>query len=780
MNTLIAAAERFVFGHRRLMLAFFALLTLALGYATTLLRVDAGFEKLVPVKHEYMQTYFDHRALGGANRLMIALEAKGGGDIFTPEFFTVLKAVTDEVHFLPGVDRPTVTSLYTPNVRFIEIVEDGFAGGNVVPSDFTLTPAGLAKVRDNAVKGGHVGRLVARDFSAAMVTAQLQERDPETGKRLDYIKVADLLEGKIRALGTDTVEVRIIGFAKATGDIAAGAKGVVLFFAVTLLVSALMVWLFAHSLKLALLPLACSVVAVVWQAGLLAVMGYGIDPMSILVPFLVFAIGVSHGVQMVNAVGAEVFDGKGQVEAARTAFRRLLLPGAVALLCDVVGFLAVLLIEIRIIQELAIAASVGVGAVIVTNLFLLPLLLSYARLPEGYNARIHRAAEFKEPMWRLMARAANRPAAAVLLLGALALGVWGYVEGRNLKIGDIDAGVPELRADSRYNRDTAFIVGKFDLGVDVLSVIVETKAEGCIDPAVMEVVDRFAWRMRNVEGVQTTISLPQIAKVVSAGFNEGNLKWRVLPRTPELLVQSVASVDTSSGLLNANCSVMPVMVFLADHKAETINRVTDAAKAFIAENPNAPAKFRLATGNAGVMAATNEAVKDAKAEMLALVYAAVIGMCLLTFRSLRATACICLPLVLATVLGNAVMSLLGIGLKVSTLPVEALGVGIGVDYGIYIFSRMQGYLKEGRPIGEAYLQTLRETGNAVLFTGLTLAVGVATWVFSALKFQADMGLMLCFFFLVNMLGTLLLTPALAAWMWPVRAAPRTRRSFVRA
>ncbi|WP_029008825.1 efflux RND transporter permease subunit [Azospirillum halopraeferens] len=774
MTRFIGRLERLVFDNRPLVLALFALATLGLGYATTLLRVDAGFEKLVPVRHEYMQTYFDHPSFGGANRLLIALEARQG-DIFTPAFFTALKAATDEVHFLPGVDRPSVTSLFTPNVRYTEIVEDGFAGGNVVPADFTLTPEGLAVVRDNAIKGGHVGRLVANDFSAALVTAQLMERDPETGERLDYLKVAELLESRIRSLESEAVAVRIIGFAKATGDIAAGARGVVMFFGITLVISAVMVYLFAHSVKLALLPLACSAVAVVWQAGLLAVMGFGIDPMSILVPFLVFAIGVSHGVQMVNAVGAEVFDGKDREEAARTAFRRLMLPGAVALLCDAVGFLAVLLIEIRIIQELAIAASVGVGVVIVTNLILLPVLLSYTPLPRGYSDRIHRAAAFKEPMWRFMAVAADRRVAAVLLAGAVVLAGWGVMEGRNLTIGDTDAGVPELRPDSRYNRDTAFIVSAFDLGVDVLTVIVETKPEGCVDPAVMDTVDRLDWRMRNVEGVQTTLSLPRVARTIAAGFNEGNPKWRELPRSASLLVSAVAPVNTGTGLLNADCSVMPVMVFTADHKAETITRVTDAVKAFAAENADAPVRLRLATGNVGVMAATNEAVKSAKTEMLVLVYAVVAGMCLLTFRSLRATVCVCLPLLLVTVLSNAVMSLLGIGLKVSTLPVEALGVGIGVDYGIYIFSRMQGYLREGRPLGDAYLQTLRETGNAVLFTGLTLAVGVATWVFSALKFQADMGLMLGFFFLVSMLSTLLLTPALASWLWPrAAAAPACR------
>ncbi|MHB1370210.1 MAG: MMPL family transporter, partial [Pseudomonadaceae bacterium] len=147
-----------------------------------------------------------------------------------------------------------------------------------------------------------------------------------------------------------------------------------------------------------------------------------------------------------------------------------------------------------------------------------------------------------------------------------------------------------------------------------------------------------------------------------------------------------------------------------------------------------------------------------------LVYLCVAGMCLITFRSLAATICIVLPLILTSILGNALMAFLGIGVKVATLPVIALGVGIGVDYGIYIYSRLESFLRAGLPLQEAYYETLKSTGKAVLFTGLCLAIGVATWMFSAIKFQADMGLMLTFMFIVNMFGALWLLPALARFL----------------
>jgi hypothetical protein len=260
-------------------------------------------------------------------------------------------------------------------------------------------------------------------------------------------------------------------------------------------------------------------------------------------------------------------------------------------------------------------------------------------------------------------------------------------------------------------------------------------------------------------------------KIVSAGWNEGSLKWRNIPRNRDQLVQAQAYLETSTGLFNSDCSVMPVMMFTTDHRAETLERVVQAVKDWRTANPTPKAKFRLATGNVGVMAATNEEVKAKEYPILAGVFAAVIVMCLLTFRSVTGTLCVVIPLAVVSVLAYAIMAIVGIGLKVSTLPMVALGVGIGVDYGIYLFSRMQDYLERGDNVHDAYLHTLRVTGASVGFTGITLAVGVVTWVFSPLKFQADIGILLTFMFLVNMLGAMLLLPALAAWLVRAKKVP---------
>ncbi len=802
LHPMIARLEELIFRHRAATLAVFAAVTLVLGWFAAKTRVDASFDKQLPTGHEYIDTFKKYRTqFGGANRVVIALIARNG-DIFTPEFFQTLKAVTDEAYYLPGVDRAQVMSIFTPNVRFIEVVEEGLAGGNVIPSDFSPTPAGFDKVRQNIVKSGRLGMLVSNDYTGAAVIASLQEVDPQTGRTLDYAAVASALERNIRAkYQSDAIEVHIIGFAKVIGDITDGAKGVIVFFAIALVISAVLLYYFSQSLMLTVLPLLTSFCAVVWQFGILNLLGFGIDPLSILVPFLIFAIALSHATQMLRSFRYEFNLGKGEVAAARASFSNLFVPGCVAILTGTVGFSTIYLVHVPTIQELAITASLGVFLIIFTDRFLLPVLVSYTRMPPGFRKRVNFRRFALRPWWRKLVNFTTGPLSSVaIIVVSLALLAFGWVKSHQVKIGDLHAGVPELRQDSRYNRDSAVITREFSIGVDVITVLVETIPNGVVEHDIMTLVDRFAWHMRNVEGVQSTAALTDYARTINSGWNEGSLKWRVIPRNPHALAQAVSPVETSSGFLNNDGSVIPVMIYLRDHKAETIRRVIAAVKDFRIEveragsgalhdsrsDPNASGAtpstprvtFALATGNVGVMAATNEVVAAAQTPMVLWVYAAVILLCLVSFRSWRGAICVIVPLVVVSYLGYALKFYLNIGLKTSTLPVIALGVGIGVDYGIYLFSAIQERLADGDSFEDALCFAFGTMGTSVMFTGSALAVGVGTWAFSALKFQADMGILLSFLFFFNMLGAMLLMPAIGRWLFRSKLAHRIQRDEV--
>ncbi len=807
-------AEKVIFKNRAIILGLFVLITGVMIFFASQLKVDAGFNKQVPLQHEYMRTFTDYMAdFGGANRVLIAVVAKDG-NMFSKEYMATLENITNDVINLEATDDAKARSLFTPNVRFIEVVEDGLSGGNVIPQDFTpnlqgfeATPEQFAKIKGNIVKAGIVGRLVAKDYSGSMVWADLI---PESNvNKLDYNVVAKELEGIRKKYENENTSVHIIGFAKMVGDISDGAMSVIKFFLLTIAFTWLLLFLYSSSAKLASLTVLAALVSVIWMLGALKLMGFGIDPMNMLTPFLIFAIAVSHGEQMINRFRGEIFFGgleEGTVEelrerekfavdpltAATRSFHALLIPGTVALLAGCIGFGAIMVIPIQMIRELAITATVGVALTILTDLILLPILLSYTKLRNLEKKRAFRLRQLTQfdKIWVALAKLSRPKAAAtVLAIGAI---IWAcaWMYGNKVMIGDAQQGVAELRPEARYNQDARLISSKFALGVDTMNVIVEAGPSACTTSyKAMETIDRFAWHMANVEGVEQVITLPMAAKMVNAGWNDGSMRWKVLPRDPDTLRQSTQSFETDSGLLNADCSAIPVTIFTKDHKSTTIDRIVAETKKFRTDNnayevgfakkrDAAIAKaqengeeyttdqvnFRLATGPLGVQAATNDTVREKEHLILWLLYGAVFAMCWISFKSPRAALCVTLPLMLVTELGHSLMVELGIGMKVNTLTVVALGVGIGVDYGIYIFARMREAMNQGKTLSESYFIALKTTGIAIFYTALTLAVGVAMWIFSDLKFQADMGVMLTFMFVVNMLAAIVFLPALCRWI----------------
>ena len=474
-----------------------------------------------------------------------------------------------------------------------------------------------------------------------------------------------------------------------------------------------------------------------------------------------FAIGVSHGIQQINYISKEIRTGVDTITAARRSFTGLLIPGTMALVTAFVGFATLTLIPIPMIRELGITASIGVAYKIVTNLVMLPLAVSYFQFDEAFVERVNKERDRLSAImgWLLLP---FKPRNAVIgTLVCLVLFAVAYFQSQGRHIGHLQPGAPELRADSRYNQDARDIVSKFDLGLDVLSVVIETPKDGCYDYATMEYVNQFSWQMMNVPGVLSVASAALLAKQAFSGFNEGNPKWAALPRDPKSLANAVGLAPEGSGLFNTGCTVLPVHLYLADHKATTIKAVIGAVKAYRAQYPNDKATIRLASGNVGVQAATNEVLETTELKMMLYVYLTIMALVYVTYRDWRAMLACCLPLTLATFLGYWFMKELEIGLTVATLPVMVLAVGIGVDYAFYIYNRLQIYLAQGIDIITSFKQALRETGIATIFTALTLSVGVATWSFSDLKFQADMGILLTFMFMINMVMAMTMLPALA-------------------
>ncbi|HEU5294199.1 MAG TPA: MMPL family transporter [Burkholderiaceae bacterium] len=771
--------ERAVFNHRRAVMIVCALVTLLLAaLAVTKLSLSASFEKMIPRSHPYIQNYLENRneLRGLGNALRIVVENQGG-DIFDPKYQATLRKIHDEVFLTPGVDRAWVKSLWAPGVRWTEVTEEGFRGGPVMPDNYNGSAEATEQLRGNIARSGIVGSLVGNDFKSSMLVVPLLDTDPTTGKRIDVRAMSHSLEQlRARVEADGHTKVHVIGFAKLVGDLIDGLVQVAMYFGLAALIAAAIIGLYTRCARSTSLVLACSLVAVVWQLGLVAAFGFELDPYSILVPFLVFAIGVSHGAQKMNGIMQDIARGAHKLVAARFTFRRLFLAGLTALLADAVGFAVLMAIDIPVIKDLALTASLGVAVLIFTNLILLPVLLSYVGVSDaaakralkaesdearnhGFNRVFAVLARFTERRWALAAIAAS-----VVLLAA------GYATSLLLKIGDLDPGAPELRADSRYNRDNAYVTKNYSLSSDTFAVIVKTDKEGCLKYPTLVEADRLAWQLQQVDGVQTTVSLANAVRQITAGSNEGSPKWLTIARNQDVLNYGAQQASVNNpDLFNTDCSVMPVIAYLGDHRADTLDRVVKASGAFAAEHSNGERKFLLAAGSAGIEAATNIVVKQAWTQMLLLVYAAVIVLCFITFRNWRAVVVAVVPLVITSVLCEALMVALGIGVKVATLPVIALGVGIGVDYALYLLSVQLAQQRVGVPLAEAYRRALQFTGKVVVLVGVTLAAGVATWALSPIKFQADMGILLAFMFVWNMVGAVVLIPALSRFLLPSKA-----------
>jgi predicted RND superfamily exporter protein len=484
----------------------------------------------------------------------------------------------------------------------------------------------------------------------------------------------------------------------------------------------------------------------------------------VLVPFLVFSIGVSHGVQQINWITRELAAGRSTFDAAKSSFSGLLIPGTLALVTAFVSFITLLLIPIPMIRELAITASLGVGYKIVTNLVMLPLAASYIRVKPDYAARMLEKRKQRSNWLRTLARVAEpRNALIVLVLGAgvFVAAVW---ESRDRVVGTLQPGAPELRPDARYNRDAVAIANNFDMGIDWLSVVVAAPADSCANPAVGMYVDSMVYELKTVPGVVSTGSYSEMLRTYNEGYNEGNPKMNVVPLDSMNYAGLSTEVGRVRGYLNKDCSMTAAHLYLTDHKASTINRVIDAVKKFRASHPMAGLSVLLAAGNAGVIAAINDEVEKSELPMLLYVYLAIVVLVFAVYRDLRAVVACCLPLTVGTFIGYWFMKSFDIGLTVATLPVMVLAVGIGVDYAFYIYNRLQSHLVEGQTIVAALEHSILEVGMATIFTAITLSIGVATWSFSTLKFQADMGKLLAFMFIVNLIMAMTALPALAVYL----------------
>jgi uncharacterized protein len=756
--------EKLLFGHRLLVLTIFVIFTAIMGIQASKLQMGASFEKMIPTYHPYIQNYYKYKKdLKGLGNIVWITVENEKGDIFNREYFSVLKKVADEVFFIPGIDRNGFRSLWSPSVRWTEVTEEGFEGDAVIPQSYDGSSKSLQQLRLNILKSGEVGKLVANNFKSTIVMAPLLEVNPESGLAVDYKILSKKLEEVREKYEANGIKIHIVGFAKIVGNLIEGSKQVGTFFGITILIVTVLLFAYTRSIQCTLVPVTVAVLAAILQAGMVYTLGYSLDPYSMLVPFLVFAIGVSHAVQMIYGIKHRSMKGDNKYDAARYSFRVLYGAALCALITDGIGFGVLYVIKIGVLQELSIGAAIGFPLLIISVVGAMPLIMSYIDVnPKRVKLPQKLVEGEAHTIWKMLTVFTTKRGASILLIIVAVAAVSGFSYRKNLQIGDLDRGAPELRPDSRYNQDCEFMVENFSATNDLLVIMVETEIEKNSNYAMLSSMKVLQNELDETEGVQSTISMIDRIEILSAAFNEGNFKWAALPRSSVTLDN--LAIKVPENLTNKNGNLSMIWVYLDDHRAATLTRVVKVVERFADANNNEQFRFVLGAGPAGIEAATNIEIKSAQKLMMLLVYGVVATLVLLTFRSLRGMIAIMVPLGLTSLLCEVLMTYLGIGVKVATLPVISIGVGIGVDYGVYIYSSMLNFRKQGMSLQEAYSKALSTTGRAVGFTGFTLAISVWTWSFSPIKFQADMGILLAFMFIWNMIGALCVMPALVYFL----------------
>lgn len=760
--------ERIIFNNRALILFVCLVLTCFLSFSATKTKLNASFEQMIPQNQPFIKNYLRHYSLlqGQANALRIAVVANKGS-IINAKYLNVLKNISDQVYLLPGVDRSNMSSLWTPNTRWIAVTSEGLQGGAVIGSSYDGSQKQLNIVLSNIKRSDLIGQTVSTDFKSSLIYVPLLREDMMSGGAINYGKLARELNSIRVEYAKQGVTLHIIGFGMVVGDMINGIDKILLFFIISIFISVGILYWFTRCIRSTLLVVVASLVGVTWQMGLLPILGYDLNPYSVLVPFLIFAIGMSHGAQKMNGVMQDIGRGAHPLIAARFTFRRLFMAGFAALSCDAISFLVLTTIRIEAIRELAILASIGVAILIFTNLIMLPILLSYVGVSKRAALRslgaqsLDKSNVNKHYLWNFLDLFTQRKYAVAAVSVAVILGGGAWLVGRHVQVGDIAPGAPELRQNSPYNLDNAYITTHYKIGSDTLVILVDTPEGDCNKYNTLSTLDNLQWQLDQMPQVLSTSSLASFSRSGEMLITQDIPKWyEITPNQGDLNSMLAYSPGKYK---NFGCSFVPVYVNLVDHRAQTLNQVVGLIQNFISKHENSSNQFKisLAGGNAGIDAATNITIEHANTQMLFLVYFSVILFCFITFRSWRAVLCAVLPLALTSIMAQALMVILGVGIKVSTLPVIALGVGIGVDYALYILSVMIKQLRNGVSLSAAYYTTLLFTGRVVFLTGFMLAVSVITWVFAPIKFQADMGALLSFMFIFNMIGALVLVPSLA-------------------
>lgn len=761
-----------------------------LVFAAFALQLDlvTRFDEQLPQNHEFIQTHNQYATeVGGANTLQIMVEVKEG-TIFTRETLGKVFEMTKRLDTISGINHDLINSLAHRTNRRIQLKGGGLTEVEPIMERAPQNENDVRRVREIVYTTPNLyGVLVSLDEKATLLQATFIEG------RIDHRRLFDEVMGAIvEPFSDDNTTIHVAGHPALYGWVYYYAKQVYVIFLATTILMWLCLYLYFHDIRGALRPTITGVVSAIWGLGFIKMIGFSLDPLTLVIPFFITARAVSHSVQMHERYYEEYKKAAWQKEPAIVAaFAKLFVPTLSGILTDALGVLVILFVPIVLLQKLAISAAVWILAITISELLLNPIVYYYLREPDVRIVVKREEGAFKRIVGSLASGLLSPAGKALTLATWIGLMGGSVYFWQNLVIGDPSAISPLLYRDSPYNTAHARIQETFG-GVETLMVMVERKLPSdddgseaglsamqilqkrdsqpsLINPEVLPWIEKFQRHLERDPAVGASFSFVDILGAVNG---TGDPKWNILPRTRSRILMAISgyffgvSHSESARIIDYQFRHAPVHFYLTDHKGDTVRRVIKRAREYIAANPLETAQFRLAGGPIGVLAAANEELLTNDILVNVLGFGTIFLILVVTYRSLLAGVYMILPLLVANAIINAYMGARDIGINIHTLPVVTVGVGFGIDYALYIVSRIIEEQQPGHSLDTAIFQALVTSGKAVAFTALTMILGTLFWTMSSLRFSGEMGLLLALWMGVSFLATMTLLPVLVALFKP--------------
>jgi len=766
----ISRIDRMIFAYPRVTISVILLITLFFAWQLPAVRLVSEFSDLLPQEHPYIQTHNEIReTFGGANNVVIVVEV-AQGDIFDPDMLQKIHRITQRVDSISGINHNLVTSLTHRTTRRVWLNEFGTlkSAEYFDPLQKTFTQQQLDKLKEDVLSNPRVyGLLVSPDLSSALIRGTLNEGE------LDYKKVFDEIQAIRNDEAAPGVKIYATGQPVLVGWVTSYVSEILEIFVFTILIMVVLLVLYFRKFYGVLLPVIGIVLTTIWGLGIISLLGYNLDPLMMVVPFLISARAMSHGIQLIERFYHESQDNDKHT-AARKTFEGLFRPGSLGVISDAIGLLLIALGSVPINDKLAVYASLWAVSVIFTVLIFIPALLIV--LPESKNSEIkHNFLRKLLPTVSKISCTVN--GAKYTLISVIFLFVAGLFFSSKVQIGEADPGSPLLYQDHDYNVSSTAINNLYPGSEELFIVAHSDKPHGLKQPDVIRALADFQQFMMLDPDLGGTKGLPDLILQVNRIIHGGDPRWLAFPKdefgSGGLMFTYMMSSPVPGALLefiDADEQNANMVLYYKDHKGETIRRALHMVKQWMQTDIAQIDGFslKLAGGVIGVTAAINEAAYETNIVVIPLVFLLILVFVTVFYWSVHAGWLMLLAMSFATTLTYAYMGIVGMGINVNTVPVIAVGIGIGIDYSIYIMDRITAEMKNLGDLQKAIEKAISTTGVAIGFTAITLISGIVMWVFiSTMRFQADAALLLIVMLVLNALAAMFIVPA-----WIMRFKPR--------